>query len=152
LNSQPKIPTTGKRNTQKVLGAVAIASARFVYRIQEEYFNHQTYVSYLQDVVLSQLYRRNHRIYLIQDNASYHKKPETYEWFKANRRYIEVQCLPSYQPELNAIERLWHHTRTKATHNRFHETVESLRLSLHQTFDEMQKSRELIKGYLQPYL
>jgi len=40
--------------------------------------------------VVPAFYRRHHRIYLIQDNASYHKKQETYEWFKANRRHVEV--------------------------------------------------------------
>jgi hypothetical protein len=40
--------------------------------------------------------RRRHRIYLIQDNASYHKKQEAYDWFKANRRYVEVFQLPPY--------------------------------------------------------
>jgi len=60
-----------------------------------------------------------HRIYLIQDNASYHKKQQTYEWFKANRRYVEVFQPPPYWPELNATERIWNYTRKHVTHNRF---------------------------------
>jgi len=151
LNSQPSIPTKGARNTQKVLGAVALHTAKFVYRIQEEYFNHETYISFLQDCVLQKLYKRNHRIFLIQDNASYHKKPETYEWFKENRDRMEVFCLPRYQPQLNAIERLWHHTRMKSTHNRFHETVDSLLKSLTGTFGEIQNNPDVVKVYLQAY-
>jgi transposase len=134
-----------------VLGAVVLHNAKFVYRIQEDYFNYETYISFLQDCVLPELYKRNHRIFLIQDNASYHKKPETYQWFKQNRNRIEVFCLPRYQPELNAIERLWHHTRMKATHNRYHETVDSLRESLTGAFNEIQQNPELVKGYLEAY-
>jgi transposase len=70
-------------------------------------------------VVVPAFYRRRHRIYLIQDNASYHKKQETYEWFRANRRYVEVFQLPPYWPELNATERIWNYTRKHVTHNRF---------------------------------
>lgn len=150
-NTQPKISTTGQRNTQKILGAIAIPSGKFEYRIQEEYFNHKTYVQFLGDIVIPHFYRKGHRIFLIQDNASYHKKPETYEWFAANRKYIEVFNLPKYQPELNAIERIWHHTRMKATHNRFHETVASLQYALFDTFTNIQDNPQSIVNYLRPF-
>jgi len=71
-------------------------------------------------------YRRRHRIYLVQDNASYHKKQETHDWFQANRRYVEVLPLPPYWPELNATERVWNHTRKHVTHNRFYERPQDL--------------------------
>jgi len=81
--------------------------ARKAYgRDQQDYFQWETYLAFLEQVVVPAFYRRHHRIYLIQDNASYHKKQETYEWFKANRRYVEVFQLPPYWPELNATERI----------------------------------------------
>lgn len=150
-NTQPKIPTTGQRNTQKVLGAIAIPTGVFAYRVQEEYFNYQTYVQFLEDIVVPHFYRKGHRIFLIQDNASYHKKPETYEWFTANRKFIEVFNLPRYQPEMNAIERIWHHVRLQATHNRFHETVDSLRYSLFSAFENIQDNPKSVVNYLRPY-
>ncbi|MGA2117471.1 MAG: transposase [Bryobacteraceae bacterium] len=70
----------------------------------------KTYLAFLEQVVVPAFYRRRHRIYLIQDNASYHKKQETYDWFKSNRRYVEVFQLPPYWPELNATERIWNYT------------------------------------------
>jgi transposase len=63
---------------------------------------------------------------LRQDNASYHKKQETYDWFKANRRYVEVFQLPPYWPELNATERIWNYTRKYVTYNRFFERPQDL--------------------------
>lgn len=151
INSQLKIPTTGQRNTQKILGAIAIPTGKFEYRIQEDYFNYKTYVEFLGDLVVPRFYRKGHRIFLIQDNASYHKKPETYEWFTANRKYVEVFNLPRYQPELNAIERIWHHVRMYATHNRFHETVESLRCALFDSLSNIQVFPQSIVNYLHPY-
>ena len=84
-NSQPQIPTRGKRNTQKILAGVDIGSGKFAYRHQTEYFNADSYVHFLEHTLLPGFYRRNHRVYLIQDNASYHKKPEVYEWFSARK-------------------------------------------------------------------
>ena len=67
---QPQIPTRGERNTQKILGAVSVPAGDFVWRHQTEYCNAQTYLSFLDEDVLPHYYRRRHRVYLIQDNAS----------------------------------------------------------------------------------
>ena len=75
--SQPQIPTRGERHTQKIFGAVRLKDARFVYHHQQEYFQWETYVEFLDQVLVPEFYRRGHRVFLIQDNASYHKKQET---------------------------------------------------------------------------
>lgn len=150
-NSRPEIPTRGERNTQKILGAVCLQGARFAYRHQTEYFNHLTYQSFLQDIVLPAFYRRGHRIYLIQDNASYHTHPEVWAWFQQERCRLEVSPLPKYSPELNAQERIWHYTRKEATHNRYFEKPADLTASLRATFDDMQRHPEKIEGLLAPF-
>jgi transposase len=150
-NSQPKVSTKGARNTQKIFGAVAPQTAQFIYHHTDQSFNHKTYIEFLEDHLLPSYYRKSHRVYLIQDNASYHKKPETYEWFESNRKYIEVFNLPPYSPELNAEERIWHHTRMCATHNRYFETKEELCDALFAAFEQMQRNPGSIQGYLQPF-
>ncbi len=151
-NSQPQIPTRGQRNTQKILAGVDIASGKFAYRHQTEYFNADTYVDFLDGTLMPSFYRRNHRVYLIQDNASYHKKPEVYEWFAANRRRVEVFLLPSYSPEFNAVERVWHYTRMESTHNHYFDTAEELCQSLFNTFADIQRCPENILGLIKPFL
>ena len=96
-------------------------------------------------------YKKGHRIYLIQDNASYHKKPEVYEWFADHRKHIQVFQLPPYSPEFNAVERLWHYTRMQSTHNRYFDTVDELRQSLFSTFHDMQQNKHKITGLLKPF-
>ena len=88
---------------------------------------------------------------MIQDNASYHKKPDVYEWFSKERKRIEVFLLPTYSPEFNAVERLWHYTRKDATHNRYFDTPEELCHSLFYTFEDIRNSPEKIMGLLRPY-
>ena len=36
--SQPQIPTRGERNTQKIIGAVRLDNASFIYLHQQDYF------------------------------------------------------------------------------------------------------------------
>jgi len=97
------------------------------------------------------LYRRHHRIYLIQDNASYHKKQETYDWFQTNRRYVEVFQLPPYWPELNATERIWNYTRKYVTHNRFFERPQDLCDALFSRFDYVRHHPREIEDLLNPF-
>lgn len=150
-NSQPKISTRGQRNSQKLLAGVDIASGQFAYRHQTEYFNAQSYIHFLEHTLLPGFYKRNHRIYLIQDNASYHKKPEVYEWFSANRKRMEVYLLPPYSPQFNAVERIWHYTRMQSTHNRYFDSPQELCQSLFRTFDDIQRHPEKILGFMKPF-
>ncbi len=134
-----------------MLGAVSIPTGRFVWRHQTEYFNALTYIAFLEEVLLPAYYRKGHRVYLIQDNASYPKKTEVWQCFKNHRQRIEGFLLPPYSPEFNATERLWRHTWQKSTHNRFFDLPAQLCQSLFATFREMEKHPETIGGYLQPY-
>ena len=149
--SQPQIPTRGERHTQKIFGAVRLDNASFIYLHQENYFQWETYLAFLEQVVVPAFYRRRHRIYLIQDNASYHKKQETYDWFQANRRYVEVFQLPPYWPELNATERIWNYTRKYVTHNRFFERPQDLCDALFSRFDYVRHHPREIEELLSPF-
>ena len=71
--SQPQVPTRGERNTRKIFGAVRLDTAEFTYLHQEDYFQWETYLAFLDQVVLQAFYHRGHRAYWIQDNASYHE-------------------------------------------------------------------------------
>jgi len=150
-NAQPQIPTRGERNTQKILGAVSLSEAKFAFRHQDEYFNHQTYRAFVEEVVLPTYYRRGHRVVLIQDNASYHTHPDVWQWFGKERRRLEVVRLPKYSPELNAQERIWQYTRREATHNRFFAAPAELCESLFTTFGRIQRFPETIRGLLEPF-
>jgi len=151
-NCRPEIPTRGERHTQKILGAVALRPARFAWRHQTDYFNHLTYLSFVDEVLLPSFYRRGHRVFLIQDNASYHTHPEVTAWFGKQHRRLAVFGLPKYSPDFNAQERLWHYTRKEGTHNRYFATSAELCASLFTTFKDIQRHPEKIHGLLEPFL
>jgi hypothetical protein len=151
VGCQPRIATRGERNTQKIFGAVGPRDGKFAWLHQQDYFQWETYLAFVDQVLLPAFYRRGHRVYLIQDNASYHKKQESWEYFSGHRRYLEVFQLPPYWPELNAQERIWNYTRKHATHNRFFERPQQLCRALFRTFDQVQQHPEQIQGLLQPF-
>ena len=137
----------GKRNTLKIFGTIELFSARFLYHFQEV-FNAKTYIHYLENILRGYFPQK---ICLIQDNASYHKDRTVWDWFGAHRSQIEVFNLPAYSPELNALERIWHHTRLSGTHNRYFTTQQELRSTLISTFRSIQHNPKQVQSYLRPY-
>lgn len=139
---------TGARKSVKVFGCVDIHTARFMY-MRDKVFNAKTYLKFLEQIART-YYRK--KIFYIQDNASYHKDSDVWDWFNDNRRWIEVYNLPPYSPELNATERLWHHTRITGTHNRYFNSEDELIDTLLCVFEGIKKYPSQIQGYLSPFL
>jgi len=148
IASQPEVPTTGSRESCKVFGAVNLFNAKFTYHM-DTVFNADTYISFL-DQVYSAYYPR--KVWLINDNASYHKKAEVWDFVRSTRGFLKLYFIPPYSPSLNAIERIWHHVRMEATHNRYFETLEELRLVLRRTFASIRARPHQIEGYLYPFI
>ena len=77
------------------------------------------------------------KIYLICDNAGYHKSNKVKEHLKNSK--IELIFLPPYSPNLNPIERLWKFMHSIVTNNRFYTDFESFAKSLQLFFDNIPK-------------
>ena len=117
-------------------------SAKFLYR-RDTVFNAETYLDFLEQVA-GHYYPRP--VFWIQDNASYHKDGHVWEWFASNRAWWTVTNLPPYSPELNATERLWHHTRITATHNRYFAHQSELNGTLTRVFRSIQRRPDQIRS------
>jgi transposase len=130
-----------------VFGSVDVFSGKFLYRMAEV-FNAETYLDYLERLARHYFPRKT---FLVQDNASYHKDGDVWYWFRENRSWLTVNNLPPYCPELNATERLWHHTRITGTHNRYFVTQDELKGTLVTVFKDIQAHPEHIRGYLRPF-
>jgi transposase len=100
---------------------------------------------------LAQRYRRQ-EVFLIQDNAAYHRAPEVREWLAGYGHRFHLCPLPKYSPEFNAVEPLWHYVRVQATHNRYYATEREFVVHLDGTLRSMANEASRIQGYLNPFL
>jgi transposase len=148
VGKAPEVLVTGERKSVKILGAVELRRNRFFYQ-RDEVFNAQTYLNFLTQQIQPRYQKQG--VTLIQDNASYPKEATVWQWFAANRHWLEVYQLPSYSPEFNPTERIWQHTRKNGTHNRFFLNLDELSNTLTRVFDQIQKQPSLIQNYLRPF-
>jgi transposase len=146
---QPLVPTTGQRNTQKVFGAVDIRRPRVEFIVGEAMFNGQTYTAFLNS--LAHRYSRQ-EVFLVQDNAPYHDGPEVKAWLGEYGHRFHLVSLPKYSPDLNAAERIWHHVRVSATHNRYFPTKQEFVGTLSGKLKDIAEHPDQIVGYMKPFL
>jgi transposase len=64
------------------------------------------------------------KIFIILDNASYHKKKEIREKIETNLPNIQLYFLPEYSPDYNLIELVWHSTKEYIAHRLFKSVAE----------------------------
>jgi transposase len=147
--SQPLIPTTGQRNTQKVFGAVDIRRPNAHFILGEAMFNGQTYTAFLNNLAR---HYQGREVFLIHDNAPYHDTPEVRAWLGEQKQRFHVVPLPKYSPDLNAVERVWHHVRVNATHNRYFPTKQEFVSVLGGALKDIALHPQQIAGYLAPFL
>lgn len=142
------MPTYGLRKTAHVFGAVAVEDASFVYQFADV-FNGHTFHQFLLAVVE---YHAPRKVFMIIDNGPCHWLDDAgKKWLRDNPDKIELHRLPPYSPEFNPTEGVWKTTRKMATHNRFYPTVQARDHALRQTFDEFQRSPELIDNQVARY-
>jgi transposase len=84
-------------------------------------------------------------VYLILDNARWHRAQALHDFFTSLRDRLTLLFLPPYSPDLNPIERVWRITRRKATHNRYFGSVSELRSALVTQFQHWQSPNSFLK-------
>ena len=90
-------------------------------------------------------------MFLIHDNAAYHKSPEVRAWLGFYGHRFHLCALPPYSPEFNAVERVWHHVRLNGTHNRYFPTKDEFVNNLDSVLTDVQNDPSQIVGYLAPF-
>jgi transposase len=122
---QPRVSSPSCRHKVGFFGALNLKTGQLVTQ-EAPTFNAQTFGDFIRLLLLS----TQGQIYLILDNARWHRSQDLKPFFEANRDRIVIVFMPPYSPELNPIERVWRVTRRLVTHNRYFLSIEELRSAL----------------------
>ena len=87
---------------------------------------------------------KHKRVVLVIDNAPWHRG-RLIDQALAEHPHLEFKRLPSYSPQLNAIEHFWKLLRRRATHNRFFEALKDLRGSIRASLCYFQTVRKRLR-------
>lgn len=122
-DKDPVIMQASTRKKVGVLGAVCANNGRLVTQ-RDTTFNAASFQAFLARLVRHR--KRRRKMIVVVDNARWHHARQIRPWLKKHRGIIQLNFLPPYSPNLNAIERVWKLVRRLCTHNRYFATLEEL--------------------------
>jgi transposase len=128
---QPRVLSASTRQKIGFFGALNLKTGALLTR-EASTFNGETFGDFLSCL----LQRTSGQIYLILDNAPWHRARHLKGFFSYHQDRLVRVFLPSYSPELNPIERVWRMTRRQVTHNRYFPSTDDLRTVLNHQFTQ----------------
>jgi len=138
---QPRVLSASTRQKVGYFGALNLKTGYLLTK-EASTFNAETFGDFLRYL----LQRTPGRLYLILDNASWHRARELKQFFNRNQRRLVRIFLPPYSPELNPIERVWRITRRQVTHNRYFESTDQLNTALTSYFARWEQPNSALKA------
>jgi transposase len=137
---QPRVLSPSVRHKVGFFGALNLKTGRLVTQ-ETPIFNAATFGDFLHHLLQS----TQGKLYLILDNARWHRSKDLKEFLEANQHRLVLIFLPAYSPELNPIERVWRVTRRQVTHNRYFPSIEDLRIALVSQFIKWDQPNSVLK-------
>jgi len=118
---------------------------RLSFKLLHGTVNAERFVQFLKQVKRRQDGRR---LILIVDNLRVHKARIVREYLHTQRRWLSVEFLPPYAPELNPCEYLWSSRKRKDFSNASIRGGKALDRRIRTSGRRAQKDEKLLKGFL----
>jgi transposase len=133
------LPTNSGWKRMHIVGAIDINNLNVVQEDKPK-INGDYIIEFLQK--LEQENKDKSRIYLVCDNAGYHKAKKVKEYLISSK--IELIFLPPYSPNLNPIERLWKLMHSVVTNNKYYCNFSEFTEAINDFFGNLTKYRSRI--------
>lgn len=104
----PVVRTSGQRQSINAISAVN-AKGAFWYNVYRGKFNAGLFVHFLRDFMK---YRRR-PVFLVLDSLPAHKAKRVADYVESLQGKLELHFLPTYAPDTNPDELVWHHLKQK---------------------------------------
>jgi hypothetical protein len=78
--------------------------ARLFFQVKPDSYNTESLMEFLDDL---RRHFRGRKVILVWDGLPAHRSHAMTEYLKGQRRWLSVERLPGYAPELNPVESLW---------------------------------------------
>jgi transposase len=91
---------------------------------------------------------RGRRVILIWDGLGAHRSRAMQAYLTHQRRWLHVERLPGYAPELNPIEQVWGNVKARELANLCAPDLPALRRPLHTGFARVRRHPDLARAFL----
>ena len=122
--SEPKVKSAPGRKSVPYSGYICPNTGELIVT-KPTWFNYETVIDSFRAFLNEYPVENGKRIFLVLDNAPWHKKAvrlvqtEAWDEYSDIREKMTLIFLPPYSPDLNPIEQVWRITRREVTHNTY---------------------------------
>ncbi len=142
-NQVKTLPTFSGWKRKHIIGVIELKGMN-VIKLERNKINGESIVEFLREVEAKNPNKT--KIYIICDNAGYHKGKLVKEYLQTSR--IELIFLPTYSPNLNPIERLWKFMHKIVTNNKWYENFTKFSEAIDAFFDKIPKYKQSLQSLI----
>ena len=135
----PIITVDGKRQRINAISAVAPNGA-FWHNVYSGKLNSDMFIEFLTDL----LKKNSGHIHLVLDSLPLHKSAAVKDFVSLNKKYLTLHYLPTYAPELNPDELVWHYLKSRGTVKRPLAIAESLKDRVISDLKALKRNKKLL--------
>jgi hypothetical protein len=121
------------------------AKARLCFHLQPDSYNTDSLIKVLEQVAG---FYAGHKVVLLWDGLSAHWSYKMRAHLAAQRRWLTVERLPPYAPELNPVEYLWANLKGAELANCTGDTIAEVANQAHHGIQRVCDSDSLVVGFL----
>jgi len=141
--TQKEIPSNTGREHLNLNGAYNPQTGKAII-LESETVNAQSTIQLFEKI---QRIQTEGKIYFISDNARYYRSQLIKEYVRKHHR-IKIIPLPSYSPNLNLIERLWHFYKKKVLYHAHYPNLNQMRDATNIFFRNLKHHKDELKNLM----
>ncbi|TKS58261.1 MAG: IS630 family transposase [Nitrospira sp.] len=138
----PVVKTSGKRQSINAISAVNPKGA-FWYNVYPGKLNAASFIQFLRDFMK----RRRKPVYMVLDSLPAHKTKSVEAYVQSTEGKLELHYLPTYAPDTNPDEFVWHHLKQNGTSKKPLRTNESLKKRVTADLSAIQNDPALVRSF-----
>jgi transposase len=138
----PVVKTSGKRQSINAISAVNSKGA-FWYNVYSGKLNAALFTQFLRDFMK----RRRKPVYMVIDSLPAHKTKSVEAYVASTKGKLELHYLPTYAPDTNPDEFVWHHLKQNGTSKKPLRTNESLKDRVTADLSAIERNPKLVRSF-----
>ena len=119
--------------------------ARLFFQMRPGSYDTPTLIDFLEDLRRE---FKGERVLLIWDGLPAHKSNNMKEYLHAQRRWLQVERLPPYSPDLNPVESLWGNVKGQELANRCVDELGEMTSAARTGLERARRRPQLLFGFL----
>ncbi len=118
---------------------------RLYFQAREGTYNDESLIEFIRQL---RTHFRGEQVILLWDGLPSHRSHAMKEFLARQSKWLQVERLPAYAPDLNPVEGLWSNLKARELANRCEDMIEKVALFAHVGVRRVRRNSDMLFGFL----